>query len=366
VLAAAVSTIVLPFAVPPAGSAAPAPPAPSPPSTPCAAAPGMWCEIFYGLTHTGWLAQAAEAVIAPALAIVVIVAVAVLLRWLTHRLVDRMSTDFAEGRVPTLLRPLADRTRRRPRHGAAVARRAQRARTLGSLLKSVASFVIYGVACVLVLSKVGIDIAPIIASVGVVGIAVGFGAQNLVKDFLSGIFMMLEDQYGVGDVVDLGAATGTVESMGLRITRVRDLAGTVWYVRNGTITAVGNSTQHFAVAVVDIPIAYGADIDRATEIAESTARRALARPPLEDDVLGEVEMLGAQTVTRDAVTLRLTVTTKPGQQWAVRRALTAEILDALDEAGVPAPLAGLLAAFPGGREGVRAAGGDQNGQAGTP
>jgi moderate conductance mechanosensitive channel len=330
----------------PPGTAAPAAATPSPT---CGDAPGTWCQLVDDLTHTAWLAHFAQAVLTPAVWIVGIVIAAVLVRWVVHRLVSRMTTDFAEGRVPRLLRPLRDRAGHHLTLDAVSARRAQRARTLGSLLKSISSFLIYGVALLLVLSKIGIDVAPIIASAGVVGIAVGFGAQNLVRDFLSGIFMMLEDQYGVGDVVDLGAASGEVESVGLRVTRVRDLRGTVWYVRNGTITAVGNSTQHFAVAVVDVPVAYGTDVDHAVEIVQTTARRAVAAPPLADDVLGDIEMLGVDNVTQEAVRLRLTVTTKPGRQWAVRRALTAQVLAALDDAGIPAPLTGLVAALSAGQ-----------------
>jgi small conductance mechanosensitive channel len=274
-----------------------------------------------------------RALLDPVIGIVGIVVGAVLLRWLVHRLITRMTSGVAEGRMPTMLR-LSHRG-----DAMSSARRVQRARTVGSLLRSVASFAIYGVAFVLVLSKLGINIAPIIASAGVVGVAVGFGAQNLIKDFLSGIFMMLEDQYGVGDVVDLGDATGTVEMVGLRITTVRDVNGTVWYVRNGTISAVGNSTQRFGVAVVDMPIGYTADVDRAAEIAGEAARQAVAKAPLSDDVLGEVETLGAQDLTQAGITLRLTVKTKPGRQWAVRRALMADVKTALDTAGITATAA---------------------------
>jgi small conductance mechanosensitive channel len=287
-----------------------------------------------------WLAHTSQALLTPAIGIAGIVVVAVLLRWLVHRVITRMASGVAVGRMPTVLRPLSHRSST----AMTSERRAQRARTVGSLLRSVASFVIYGVAFVLVLSKLGINIAPIIASAGVIGVAVGFGAQNLIKDFLSGIFMMLEDQYGAGDVVDLGDATGTVEMVGLRITTVRDVAGTVWYVCNGTITAVGNSTQRFGVAVVDIPIGYTADVDRALQIVGDAARQTVARSPLAEDVLGEVEILGAQDLSQAAITLRLTVTTKPGRQWAVRRALTADVKMALDTAGIAAPLAGLNAA----------------------
>ena len=122
-------------------------------------------------------------------------------------------------------------------------RRSQRAKSLGSLLKSVATGVIFGVVFVMCLAEVDVNVAPILASAGVVGLALGFGAQTLVKDLLSGIFMLIEDQYGVGDVVDLGEAIGTVEAVGLRITRLRDIDGTVWYVRNGEILRVGNRAR---------------------------------------------------------------------------------------------------------------------------
>ena len=133
----------------------------------------------------------------------------------------------------------------------------------------------------MVLAEFGVNLGPILASAGIVGLALGFGAQNLVRDFLSGMFMLLEDQYGVGDIVDLGEASGTVEAVGLRITTLRDIDGTVWYVRNGEILRVGNKSQGYAVAVVDLPRrAHSADIDEATEIAGRVAaeRVAEARP----------------------------------------------------------------------------------------
>lgn len=295
---------------------------------------GFRCQRIYHLTHTDWLSRLGQNVLAPLIAIVAILTVAVLLRWLAHRLISRLTTGVAAGGMPKIPHP-------RRLGPTSFERRAQRARTVGSLLRSVSTFVVHGTAFVLVLGKLGIDVAPILASAGVVGVAVGFGAQNLVKDFLSGIFMMLEDQYGVGDVVDLGAASGTVEMVGLRVTTVRDIDGTAWYVRNGTITAVGNSTQHYGVAVVDIPIGYSADVEHALEIAGEAARQAVAEPPLADDILGEVDILGTQNLTQAAITIRLTVTTKPGKQWAVRRALTADVKTALDDAGIAAPLAGL-------------------------
>ena len=126
---------------------------------------------------------------------------------------------------------------------------------MGSLLKSITSIVIFTIFGITAIAELGYPIGPLIASAGVVGVALGFGAQSLVKDFLSGIFMIFEDQYGVGDVVDLGEASGTVEAVGLRVTRLRDVEGTVWYVRNGEILRVGNQSQNWARTVLDIPVA---------------------------------------------------------------------------------------------------------------
>ncbi|MFN2494841.1 MAG: mechanosensitive ion channel family protein, partial [Pseudonocardiaceae bacterium] len=202
-----------------------------------------------------------------------------------------------------------------------------------------------GVAFVMVLAEFGIDIAPILASAGVLGIAIGFGAQNLVRDFLSGIFMMLEDQYGVGDTVDLGEAVGDVEAVGLRTTTVRDISGTVWYVRNGEILRVGNFSQGFAIAVVDVPLAHHADTEQASALAEQAAHN-VAEGEHAEDITEPPKLLGVQAVTPYGVTLRLTVRTKPGRQWAVQRALNARVQSALTAAGVPAPTVATVPAQP--------------------
>jgi small conductance mechanosensitive channel len=122
-------------------------------------------------------------------------------------------------------------------------RRRERALTMGSVLKSIAGAVIMGIAVITILAELGVNIAPILTGAGIVGVALGFGAQNFVKDFLAGIFMILEDQLGVGDEVDTGHATGTVEAVGLRVTRLHDDQGTIWYVRNGEILRIGNVSQ---------------------------------------------------------------------------------------------------------------------------
>nr|WP_246256883.1 mechanosensitive ion channel family protein [Amycolatopsis anabasis] len=306
----------------------------------CVDQPGTWCNWVYGWSHNEWLSASAGWIVAKPLKILLIVVVAFLIRFLVRRLIDRLTTipeNNGRGKLPALLRPLRERA---PEMlgPMVVERRRQRAKTIGSVLKSVTTFVVYGFALLQILSELGINLGPIIASAGIVGVALGFGAQNLVKDFLSGMFMMVEDQYGVGDVVDIGEATGTVEAVGLRITTLRDLNGTVWYVRNGEVLRVGNSSQGFAVAVVDVPLPYSADVDRATEVLAETANAATTSEPLSTDVMEPPEVLGVESVTPEGIKLRLTVKVRPGKQWAVQRALRARIIAALEDAGFEPPL----------------------------
>ena len=147
--------------------------------------------------------------------------------------------------------------------GLAHERHRQRTLTMGSLLRSIVTFVVVTLITVLtVMAIVGIPLGPLLASAGVGGVALGFGAQSLVKDFLSGIFMILEDQYGVGDVIDTGEAIGTVEEVTLRVTRLRDASGVIWYVRNGEIIRVGNKSQGWSTAIVDMPVSYAENVER--------------------------------------------------------------------------------------------------------
>jgi moderate conductance mechanosensitive channel len=306
----------------------------------CANDAGSLCARVFADTHASWLSRSADAIVSHAVAVAVIVVAAVLLRYVLHRGIRRLTDGARTGRVPQLLRPLRDRAAASLREAAPqiVERRTQRAQTIGSVLRSFTTLLVFGVAFVMILGEFGMNLAPILASAGVVGVAIGFGAQNLVRDFLSGIFMMLEDQYGVGDTVDLGPASGTVESIGLRVTTIRDAEGTLWYVRNGEISRVGNHSQHFSIALIDVPVGHGTNIAHATAIAETAAREAVTEAPLAEMVLDEVTVLGVQSVTAEAMTLRLTVTTKPGQQVAVRRAMFGAVSTAFTEAQIPPPV----------------------------
>jgi small-conductance mechanosensitive channel len=297
-----------------------------------------WCEAVLNLTGKEWLAQSANWLIAKPLTIIAILVVAMIIRALARKLIDRL-TRASGGRVPTLLRPLKERAPQAL--GTLLSeRRAQRAKTIGSVFKSITSVLVFGIAFMMILAELGVNLAPVLASAGILGVAVGFGAQNVVKDFLSGVFMMLEDQYGVGDVVDVGEASGTVEAVGLRITTMRDLNGTVWYVRNGEILRVGNSSQGFAVAVVDVPIGYGADVGQATDILGRVAREATESEPVSNDVIAPAEVLGVERVSAvEGIMLRTTVKVRPGRQWAVQRMLRARIVAAFEDAGIQGPLA---------------------------
>ena len=197
----------------------------------------------------------------------------------------------------------------------------QRARTMGSVLRSVSTGVIATVVVLMVLAELGLNIGPLLASAGILGVALGFGAQSLVKDFLSGLFMIVEDQYGVGDVVDLGEASGTVEAVGLRVTRLRSVDGTVWYVPNGQIQRVGNQSQGWARAVLDIAVAYGEDVTRVQGLLAQVGHDLHADPEWAPLVMEEPEVWGVEALSADSVVVRLVVKTVPLEQWRVAREL---------------------------------------------
>jgi len=292
------------------------------PSQPeCAADAGSWCAQIYRLTDSDFLARSADTIFAAGSRILFIVILTLIVRWFLHRLINKVVAGATSNPVTKLMN--------RGAAAAAADRSGQRARTLGSVLRSLCTAIVGVTAAIMVLAEFGVDLAPILASAGIIGVAVGFGAQNLVKDFLSGMFMLLEDQYGVGDIVDVGQASGTVETVGLRITTLRDGNGTLWYVRNGEILRVGNKSQGFAVAVVDVPVAHGTDVAETTMTASRVAQERVEQPDIADDVLEEVQTLGIESVTSEKLTLRLTVRVQPGRQFAVQRALNATLSDAL-------------------------------------
>lgn len=304
----------------------------------CAADAGSVCAWVWNNTGLDVLARNADRFLGGAMHIVLIVVVALVLRWLTYRVINRVARLTAQGTPPAMLRPLRQLPLgHRIARGVSAERRRQRALAVGSLLRSVVSFLILGTAAVLILAELGIDVAPLLASAGIVGVALAFGAQNLVKDFLSGVFLTLEDQFGVGDTVDLGAATGVVTEVGLRTTTVRAGDGTVWHVRNGEILRVGNSSQGEAVISVDLVMAYDADTGKATEVAQQQADLVADRAEWADKVVERPAVVGISAVGPGTVTLRVTATVRSGDQDGFARALRAAIRDGFDAARAQNP-----------------------------
>jgi small-conductance mechanosensitive channel len=267
------------------------------------------------------------------LRILLIIVLALVIRTLVGRTINRLTRPDTENDLPLLLRPLGERASVQgllTNAGLLSERRRLRAETIGSVLRSITSVAIFAIAAMLVLGELEVNLAPVVASAGILGLAIGFGAQNLVKDFVAGIFMILEDQYGVGDVIDVGEVAGTVEGVGLRTTRLRDDHGTVWYIRNGEVERVGNKTQGFAQVVIDLPVPSDADIGavrRAIKVAADSLWRDAEWSTV---ILEEPRMLGIEELNPDNVVLRLTVKTRPLQQWRVGRELRQRIKNQLD------------------------------------
>jgi len=187
------------------------------------------------------------------------------------------------------------------------------------------------------LGEIGLDLGPLLAGAGIVGLAIGFGAQSLVADFIAGVFVIIEDQYGVGDWVDVGSASGTVERVSLRTTVLRDAHGTVWVVPNGEIRRVGNSSQLWARTVLDLEVAYDTDIDKAATIIKDVADQLWEEQLEVATILEEPVVSGVQSFGADSIAIRLSVKTEPGEQWSTGRILRARIKKAFDTYGIEIP-----------------------------
>ncbi len=280
----------------------------------------------------GW-----DSLIGVPLTIAGIVVGALMLRFLIHRTIGRtVSAMETRARERTAGSNGATRVIRAAT-GLDTERRGQRAATMGSLLRSVSTLIIYGIAALMVLAELGLPLAPLLASAGVGGVALGFGAQSLVRDFLSGIFMILEDQYGVGDVIDTGQAIGTVEEVTLRITRVRDAEGVVWYVRNGEILRVGNKSQGWATTMIDLPIAYDQNVETALNALREVTARIDQDSPWREKLLETPHVAGVESMVGGSVTLRIIAKCVPGEQYVVSREVRERAKVALDAAGIRAP-----------------------------
>jgi len=300
---------------------------------------GLVCRNVYSWTENELLARALDWLATVPLRIALIFLVAFVVNRVVRRLiagfVQRLTTGEAV-QVRTKLRRLTPHALQASTAMAPL-RAAARAQTIGLVLRSSASIVIYVLAILTALSEIGIDLAPLIAGAGIAGVALGFGAQSLVKDFLSGIFMLIEDQYGVGDVIDVGEATGTVEVVNLRTTKLRAVDGTVWHVPNGEIRRVGNMSQQWARALLDVQVAYDTDIDRAQQVVKEVADGLWHEDTWRTDILEEPEIWGVESLAASGIAIRLVVKTQPGRQWAVSRELNRRIKDRFDVEGIEIP-----------------------------
>ncbi|CAB4628434.1 unannotated protein [freshwater metagenome] len=255
----------------------------------------------------------------------------ILLRWILLVMVRRIVTTVTSG---VKKREGAADTKALDASPLARARIVQRARTIGLVLSNLITAGLTISALIAILSELGIAIGALAAGAGILGAALGFGAQSLVRDFLAGLFIVVEDQFGVGDFVDLGAATGVVESIRLRVTQVRDAEGTVWYVRNGEILRVGNQSQGWSRIILDLPLAYNANLEKAKKALEGAAAKLTETPTIKTGLIGKAEVWGIQALAGEEVVFRMVQQVRPSKKDVITRALRQEVKKALDKAGI--------------------------------
>ena len=316
----------------------------------CGADPGAVCSLILDLTGNSSAARVSDFAARPIKVLIIL-----LLAWIANRIVRRWldravegwlarrtavaeEIDEVSGEASVRMDGLREAALRRARRMVDQQERSsQRTRTLGAVLRSIAAMVIYGLAVMMSLGEFDVNLGPLIAGAGIVGVAVGFGAKSLVEDFLSGVFMLLEDQYGVGDVVDVGDTAGVVEEVKLRTTQVRDINGTLWHIPNGAIRRVANMTQDWGRAVLDIEVAYDTDIAAAAAVIKEVADGMWREQLPNATIIEEPSIAGLQAFGENAIAIRLMAKTEPGEQWSAARELRGRLKDAFDEAGIEIP-----------------------------
>ena len=298
----------------------------------CGSEPGIACRLAWDVSHSTTATQVVKVYLAGPVSqagrIAFVLVLALLTRFVILRLISKV-TERAATTTLAVTHKDAESVQM-----AGLERREQRARALGSILRSAVSVIVFSIAALTILSILGFNLAPLLASTAVLGVALGFGAQNLVRDYLAGLLMLVEDHYGVGDTINAGVATGTVEAMTLLTTRLRDVNGVVWHIRNGTIESVGNESQGWSRAVIDYPVPYEEDLSRIRALMEQAADGLYHEGGWKELMLEKPEVWGAQGLSGKEVTMRLVAKTAPMRQLEVARELRARIKAALDAAGV--------------------------------
>ena len=315
----------------------------------CGTDPDWLCRKVFEWTDNSDVAGIATWLVDRPVKVLVIVLLALLTRRIVHKaidgLIDRLMSErsseekdavrAAEASSSMLRREVLSGKLASLRNRTDRAR--QRAKTLGMLFKSIASAAVGTVTLMMLLGEFDINLGPLIAGAGILGLGIGFGSQSLVRDLLSGIFMLIENQYGVGDYIDVGEADGTVESLGLRTTRLRDKYGTLWHIPNGEIRRVGNMTQSWSKIPMEIDVAYDTDLDLAMETMKTVADGVWNEQLEEATIVEEPAVSGIQNFGADGITIRLSVKTEPGEQWSTARVLRKRLKEAFDEAGIEIP-----------------------------
>jgi len=213
----------------------------------------------------------------------------------------------------------------------------ERLHTIGGLVKNAVNILVIGATVLMILQELGVDITPLLTGAGIAGLAVGFGAQNLVRDVISGFFLILEDQVHVGDVVEVNGTAGLVESVKLRTIVLRDLSGTVHVIPNGSITTLSNKTKKFSYAVLDIGVAYKEDTDHVSEVLRQVGADLRADPTFNAHILANLEILGVDEFADSAVIIKIRIKTRPLKQWMIGRELRRRIKKAFDAQGIEIP-----------------------------
>ncbi|MBE8469742.1 mechanosensitive ion channel family protein [Streptomyces justiciae] len=307
--------------------AATATPSPSPSESGAATVPTLQDAQESATNAASWVEQNWSTWLAIGLRVLLILVIAAVLRVAVRRaitkLIDRMNRTVQAVDGTALGGLLVN-----------VERRRQRSQAIGSVLRSVASFIIMGTAALMILGTFEINLAPLLASAGVAGVAIGFGARNLVTDFLSGVFMILEDQYGVGDTIDAGVASGEVIEVGLRVTKLRGDNGEIWYVRNGEVKRIGNLSQGWATAGVDVTVRSDEDLDKVKATIDEVAERMSKEEPWNELLWGPIEVLGLDSVLLDSMVVRVSAKTMPGKALTVERELRWRVKRAFDAADI--------------------------------
>jgi len=309
----------------------------------CADDQRLVCEWVLERTNSETWAQLADWFVDRPLRILFII----FLAWVVVRVLRRVVNRFAHAVAARSAEPPPDedlpanpvlrRVAVMARFEAHRERAEKRALTLGSMLESLVSIAVWTTAAILVLGEIGVSLGPLIASAGIAGIALGFGAQSVVRDFLAGIFVIIEDHYGVGDVINVGEVTGTVEEVDLRTTRIRDLHGVLWTVPNGVIERVGNYSQVWSKSIFDIEVSYETDLDEAMAVIKDVLDQVWEEDVEHATIIEEPEVQGVQAFGPSAVVIRAAVKTDPSEQWAAARMIRGRLKKALDEAGISIP-----------------------------